>query len=511
VTHGLGYVVHVDPGQLDATDFADLVDSGRDALHAGRPREASDRLRQALGLWRGAALAGMSDEPFARSCAARLEDLRLAAVELRIEADLSLHRHTSLVGELDTLVAEHPYREGFQRQLMLALYRSGRQADALAAYRSTRQRLVNELGVEPSRELKELHAAILRQDPALAPPDLPRLPRKRTRVWVAAAAMCAATLVAAVGVATVVSRPGSQPALVVVPDSLVEIDPADNVVAQVTPVGRQPDQVAFGAGAAWVVNVRDRTVSKVRPGGDVDTIGGVPRADHVVVDGEDVWVSSFDRSSVARIDAGTAEVVETLGVPSRHAEGLAVGGGYLWITNPATRRAQGVETVSLLDLRSREVVSTIPVGKTPIFTTFGYGAVWVANYDGGSVSVIRPGSSAAESIAVCEGPLGIATGYGSVWVVCYWRRRLVRIDANTRRILARIRVGDGPLSVATGAGGVWVTNRRSHSVTRVDPRTNTVAATIRFRGDLSPYGVAVGGGGVWVSVARCLEPWTGCG
>jgi len=98
---------------------------------------------------------------------------------------------------------------------------------------------------------------------------------------------------------------------------------------------------------------------------------------------------------------------------------------------------------------------------------------------------------------VYEGPLGIATGYGSVWVVCYWRRHLVRIDADTRRILARIRVGDGPLSVATGAGGVWVTNRRSHSVTRVDPRTNTVAATIRFDGDVSPYGVADGGGGVW--------------
>jgi serine/threonine-protein kinase len=288
-----------------------------------------------------------------------------------------------------------------------------------------------------------------------------------------------------------------------VPDSLLRIDPETNAVDQVTRIGRDPDQLAFGGNAVWVVNQRDRTVTRVRLTGEQDTIGGVPYADKVVVDGDDVWVSSFDRASVAHIDARTAELVESIGIESRHAEGLTVGGGFLWITNPATVRGQGTETVSRFDLRSREVVSTIAVGKTPIFTTFGLGSVWVSNYDDDTVSVIRPGSARAETIRVADGPLGIATGYGSVWVVCYWKRQLVRIDPATQRIVARIGIGEGPLSVATGAGGVWVTNRDSRTVSRIDPRSNRVVAEVRIPAPASPRGVVTGGDAVWVSVYRC--------
>jgi len=185
---------------------------------------------------------------------------------------------------------------------------------------------------------------------------------------------------------------------VAVPNSLVKIDPATNAVVQVTPVGRDPDQLAYAAGGVWVVNRRDRTLTRVRKSQKVNTIGGVPYADHVAIDGDDVWVSSFDKSSVARIDGNTAELVESIGIPFRHAEGLTVGGGFLWITNPATVRGQGTETVSRFDLRSRKVVSTIPVGATPIFTTFAFGSVWVSNYDDSTVSVISPGSASAETI-----------------------------------------------------------------------------------------------------------------
>jgi DNA-binding beta-propeller fold protein YncE len=173
-----------------------------------------------------------------------------------------------------------------------------------------------------------------------------------------------------------------------VANSVVRVDPRTNQIVQVTRVGRRPDALAVGAGAVWVVNWRDRTISRIDATGAVETIGGVPRADHLVVDGDNLWVSSFDRSSVARINARTGEVVESLGVPSEHAEGLAVGGGYLWITNPATERGQGIETVSRVELRSGKVVSTIRVGTTPIFDAFGYGALWVANYDDDTVSVV---------------------------------------------------------------------------------------------------------------------------
>jgi DNA-binding beta-propeller fold protein YncE len=296
----------------------------------------------------------------------------------------------------------------------------------------------------------------------------------------------------------------------VVANSVVKIDPRTNEIVRVTRVGRQPDAVAVGAGATWVVNWQDRTVSRIDRSGAVETIGGVPRADHLAVDGDNLWVSSFDRSSVARINARTGEVVESLGVRSRHAEGLAVGGGYLWITNPATVRGQGVETVSRVDLRSGKVVSRIPVGKTPIFDTFGAGALWVANYDDDTVSVVSAGSRNAQTIALGRGcgPLGIATGFGAVWVVCYWPHRLVRIDARTRRIVSRIPVGIGPLAVSTGAGAVWVTSRDSRAVTRIDPRSNTIVSTIRLPAPLSPFGISARNGGVWVSVRRC--PQTPC-
>jgi DNA-binding beta-propeller fold protein YncE len=291
-----------------------------------------------------------------------------------------------------------------------------------------------------------------------------------------------------------------------VANSVVKIDPRTNEIVQVTGVGRKPDAVAVGAGAVWVVNWQDRTVSRINRSGAVETIGGVLRADHLAVDGDNVWVSSFDRSSVARIDARTGEVVESLGVPTRHAEGLAVGGGYLWITNPATVRGEGIETVSRVDLRSGKVVSRIPDGKTPIFDTFGNGALWVANYDDDTVSVVRPGSRGAETVALGTcGPLGIATGFGAVWVVCYWTHELVRIDARTRRIVSHIPIGVGPLGVSAGAGAVWVTSRDGRAVTRIDPRSNTVVATIRLPAPLSPFGVGARNEGVWVSVRRCAQ------
>ena len=139
---------------------------GACSLAAWQPRRR-ERLRDALSLWRGPALADFAYESFAQAAIARLEEIRLAAVELRIDADLALGRHDELVGELEALVAEHPLRERLRRCLMTALYRSGRQAEALDAYRDARRALVDELGIEPSAALQELERAILRQDPSL--------------------------------------------------------------------------------------------------------------------------------------------------------------------------------------------------------------------------------------------------------------------------------------------------------------------------------------------------------
>jgi DNA-binding SARP family transcriptional activator/uncharacterized protein HemY len=169
VTRPSGYLLHVEPGELDLDCFEGLTADARRATADGDLERAAARWHAALALWRGPPLAGAASKALQRTAVPRLEEARLVALEERLEVDLRLGRHAELVGELEALVAAHPDRERLRRQLMLALYRSGRLAEALAVYRSTRQFLVEELGVEPSRALQELERAILLADPALEP------------------------------------------------------------------------------------------------------------------------------------------------------------------------------------------------------------------------------------------------------------------------------------------------------------------------------------------------------
>jgi DNA-binding SARP family transcriptional activator len=166
-TRSPGYVIGVEPGELDVDRFERLVDEGKSLLARGLAAEASQRLHDALSLWRGRPLVDFAYASFAQAAIARLEEIRLSAVELRIDSDLALGRHDELVGELEALVAEHPLRERLRTDLMTALYRGGRQAEALAAYQDARRVLVDQLGIEPSTALQELERAILRQEPAL--------------------------------------------------------------------------------------------------------------------------------------------------------------------------------------------------------------------------------------------------------------------------------------------------------------------------------------------------------
>ena len=170
VTRPPGYLIRVTPGELDAPRFEHLARDGETALAAGDGALAARRLDEALGLWRGAALADVDDAPFARAEARRLEERRLAALESRAEARLACGGHRELIGELETLTAAHPLRERLWAHRMLALYRAGRQAEALRAYRDLRAILTGELGIEPSPALRELEGRILRQDATLAPP-----------------------------------------------------------------------------------------------------------------------------------------------------------------------------------------------------------------------------------------------------------------------------------------------------------------------------------------------------
>ena len=178
VTRGSGYAVELGPEALDLDRFEALVERAREERTGGRPAAAARLLREALGLFRGPPLV---DAPLMGPAASepdRLASLRLEVLEERIDIDLATGGHATVIGELEALAAEHPYRERMHAQLMLALYRSGRQADALEAFRRARHALVEELGLDPGRELRALEAAILAQDPAL---DRPAAPSRRRR------------------------------------------------------------------------------------------------------------------------------------------------------------------------------------------------------------------------------------------------------------------------------------------------------------------------------------------
>jgi DNA-binding SARP family transcriptional activator len=181
ITQEPGYLIRVRPDELDLLRFELMVEEAQVAP----PELAARKLREALGLWRGEPLADLANESFAQIEILRLEELRLAALERRLDADLALGHFAELVGEVQTLVNEHPLRERLRAVLMRALYGSGRQAEALEIYRETRQLLVEELGIEPSPALQELEHAILRQDPALASPGMPATPWQRAIMVVA--------------------------------------------------------------------------------------------------------------------------------------------------------------------------------------------------------------------------------------------------------------------------------------------------------------------------------------
>ena len=310
VTVDHGYVLRVDPEQVDVRVFERLLDRGRDAFADREFDAAATVLRQALGLWRGAPLADFTFDAFAAADIARLQELRLEALEIRIDADLALGRHAALVAELEALTTEHPLRERLRAARMLALYRCGREPEALELYRETRRLLVDELGMEPSPALRELHDAILRQDPALKPPAAPRPPpstgsdargRRRRRAAVVAAVV---GLVGGVARGDRAARPRrrrdarrtSRPTQVAV------IDPGSRRLLGHVAVGTRPGPLAQAAGSVWVANLDDHTITGIdtrsRKAIGTFTPGG-PISD-MTARGKSLWISD--------VGAGVAKV-----------------------------------------------------------------------------------------------------------------------------------------------------------------------------------------------------------
>jgi YVTN family beta-propeller protein len=500
VTRGGGYVLEVDADDVDAHRFERLASEGRDALDQGDPRAAAATLREALELWRGPPLTDLAYESFAQNEIARLEELRLDALENRVEADLALARHTELVGELEALVAEHPTRERLRGQLMLALYRSGRQSEALESYRDARHTLEEELGLEPGPELQQLEREILTQDPALEGPRRERpvagLHRRRGGVLIA----FGGGLLLAAAVAAILASGGASE--LAEANSLAVIDPASSKVVDTVPTGIDPADVSADADHVWVANRGDGTVTQIDPGRKV-ALGTTPaetRVGGIAAGAGGVWIGDSRGERLVRLDPAFPSAARSIRLAPTPQDldfaavnPVAVGHGAVWV--PA---ANG--EIARVDPRSNRIVDTIPVGNSPTSIATGAGGVWVTDAIDNAVTRIDPAGANAvtATIPVGQGPSAIAVGEGAVWVANTQDDTVSRIDPRSAAVTQTITVGARPTGIAAAEDAVWVADSLGGTVSRIDPETNGVEATVEI-GE-APQGITVAHGLVWVTV-----------
>ncbi len=393
----------------------------------------------------------------------------MGAFELWAAAELGLGRQADLIGELIAQAQRHPTRERLQELAMLALYRAGRQAEALDVYRATRRHLVDELGLEPGPALHELEARILRHDPSLA--DDPALPATspavepaapsvirapRTTRWRVPALALVGCLLAAVAIAALVARHGDGDAAAIAATlqtpAIGRLDATDGGRRGAVGLPASPTRLATGQGAAWA--------------------------------------TSYDDGTLLRIDPKSLAITQTIRV-GHGPTGVAVAAGDVWVANTLDN------TLSRVDIATNTIVQRIPVGTAPTDVAAGGGWVWVANSRAGSVSRVDPRSgTVVGETSLRAAPTGLAAGAGGVWVAEGDAGVVVRLDARTGRIHQSIEVGTGPSAIAVGRDGVWVANSLDSTVSLIDPARDTVALT---RGVVGvPIALVAAGARVWV-------------
>jgi DNA-binding SARP family transcriptional activator len=490
-----GYVLQIRPDQFDADRFERLASDGRRLLDEADPSSAAKRLREALALWRGPPLDDLAYEPFARAHIDRLEELRLQTLEDRIDADLELGRHAALVSELRELVDEHPLRERMRGQLMTALYRSGRQADALEVYRDARRGLSDELGIEPGPALRRLEQAILRQDPDLGaptttPPPIASRPRRRWPVLAAGVALAAATVAAAV-VATHGHSSNVKP-VAVKAHSVAVIDPKRNAVVADIPTGGYPGPLAADGSYVYVCNIGDATVSRIFPKRKkVFDTGAFSRAIDMLAGDGVLWSANG-------------------GSPGHTPFGVGNGTITVWYPGPTVRSFRVGP-----NLNGDETQTTIAADRPES------ASLWVGNEDSSTVRQLDRGTGRTLMTIRDIAPGGLAavgdsSAGDTVWASDPSRNDVVRIDEHLRRVVRRIHTPTTPTRLAADGHAVWVaasdwidagyardTRGTTPAVWRIDPSTNRPVARIPL--PLAPIRITLGAGSVWVTAQRMVS------
>ena len=519
VTRAPGYVLQLEPGQLDLDRFQTLRDEARAARSQGDLDGASVKLREALSLWRGPALADLAYERFAEVEAPRLEELRLATLEERADVDLALGRHADLVPELERLVREQPLREGFRAQLMLAFYRSGRQAEALQAYRDARRVLLEELGIDPSPRLRELEQAILRQDESLGSPSAPAAPeaaakpsrsRRKHRLVIPVLVVCAVGASAAIALllglggdkATAAFRPGTV-LLDVKGKKEKAFFPPSELAQPTAPVYANGHVLLLNLSPTSFVEFDPATGRKMTQFKAPDGVGDGRAARPFAVGRHALWATTGH--DLVQIDPRLGVVVnrfdlDELTKTKGAAQGVALGGGLVWVG-----RDVGSGQVIALDPGRRRIEHRFEVPHHADLA-FDDGIVWAS--DSGGVDVIDPATDHVanvedlESIDPFFGPNtagnGVAAGGGFGWTTDPAKGLVYKID-RTGRIDEPYSTGLGATGVSYGDGAVWVSNEDVGTVTRIDPVTGN-KSSFEFGHSVA---AAVGGRGVLLAA---LEP-----
>ena len=504
VTQAPGYLVRVEPGALDLDRF-DLLQKEAQGLGA---QASAERLREALALWRGTALADL-DESIAWPERAQLEERRASAVEQRVAVELELGLHNELVPELEALVREDPLRERRRAQLMLALYRSGRQADALDTYRSGRNLLADELGLEPGGELRQLEKAILEHDPALDAPVLPQHDGPTTegggsRVrgrWRLALGLGALILVGTVA-GIVAAFTGSPDAVVVEPNSVAVVDPKTGDVVADVPIGGRPVAIAVGAGAVWVANGDDQTVVRIDPHSRkvVKTIGGLgTNVSDVAVGFGGVWVAGGNDGTLTRIDPALnapgepVDVGKDTGPVPQAVFLVATGGGNVWAT-----RGNALLRVNPDD---HQVTKTIAVSR-PQGLGVGAGSVWVTKLNEHLLRFEPNSGKRTGDQDMSSSVFSPVVQDNSLWLVSYGESpQILRVDPSTLTEAAPaipFTIDRYPFDLASGEGAVWTVSPPDGSLWRIDPATTRATRLVQV--GHHPVAVAAGEGAVWVGV-----------
>jgi DNA-binding SARP family transcriptional activator/ABC-type oligopeptide transport system substrate-binding subunit len=523
VTQPPGYRLRIEAGELDLERFETLLDQARTARASGDPGTAADDLREALSLFRGAPLEDLAHAPFAPEEIGRLDALRLGAIEEQLDADLAVGRHAEIVGELESLAARNPFRERLWAQLMLALYRSGRQGEALNAFDRARRVLAEELGLEPGQALRQLQRQILQQDPSLEPeapppppgvaePPTPPRPaehvpgRRRFRsrpraIALVGVAVVLAVALGAVFIPRVVGGGGSDTTDTRPGTALIDLASGKEIASiRLSRLGNSAYPI-YASGHFWVnesspaayVEIDPRTGRILRQlttpplPADVGGAGGETLTPFSV-QGNTLWAGSGHDLVKMNIDLQRVvdrfHLDEYVGGGSGFAEGVAVGGGSVWVS-----RDVGRGQIVRLDPATGAVQHRFDGLTAYLQLAYGDGSLWAADERG--IERIDAATNTVTPVSGIRGNTFVVAGGGFGWTSDERKGVVYKVD-RTGHLVETYTTGLGAGFMTYTDGVLWVGNHDEGTVTGIDAVTGK-QTTFRFS---HPVETIVAGDGV---------------